>query len=102
MNDTIEVQGTQLEQHPTLGFIPLGTKATTEYCLEYMHNGTKWCLNFFAEDEEDAAKKVLSLRESLVLLGRLECSIPWSPEKPNVELTGAAPVGEASSPTGRG
>ena len=48
-----------------------------EYCLEYTHNGTRWAMNFFAEDAEDAAQKVQSVRNSLVLLGKLEMRIPY-------------------------
>ena len=53
-------------------------KAQTEYCGEFTHNGSKWCLNFFAVDDADAEAKVQSIRQSMVVLGRLEASIPWS------------------------
>ena len=51
--------------------------AANEYCLEYTHNGTRWAMNFFAEDAQDAAQKVQSVRNSLVLLGKLEMRIPY-------------------------
>lgn len=60
------------------GFIPKGSKATTEFCLEYVHQGKKWALNFFAESLEDADSKVQSIKDSLVLLGKLEEKIPVS------------------------
>ena len=47
-----------------------------EYCLEYAHDGRRWALNFFAEDDGDAEDKTQSLRASLVLLGRLDERIP--------------------------
>ena len=34
-------------------------------------------MNFFAEDDEDAAQKVQSIRDSLRLLGKLEMRIPY-------------------------
>lgn len=52
-----------------------GWNAQSEYCLEYEHEGGKWALNFFAVDDEDAQKKVESIKQSLRLLGRLECVI---------------------------
>ena len=74
------VMGQALEHHADVGWMRQGSKATTEYCLEYTHNGKRWALNFFAEDAEDAAQKVESVRNSLVLLGSLEARIPWNPE----------------------
>ena len=76
----MEVMGHAVERHPDVGWIPQGSKATTEYCLEYTHNGTRWAMNFFAEDAEDAAQKVQSVRNSLTLLGTFEMRIPWNPE----------------------
>lgn len=61
------------------GYIPNGSKATLEFCLEYTHEGKKWALNFFAESFEDADKKVQSIKDSLTLLGRLEETIPYHP-----------------------
>ena len=45
--------------------------AQVEYVLEYRHDGQLWGLNFFAVDDEDAERKVESLRATLVLNGRL-------------------------------
>jgi len=60
-------------------------KAKTEFCLEYTHNKVKWALDFFAESWEDAEIKVENIKNSLVLLGRLEERIPYAS---NVEITG--------------
>lgn len=60
-----------------------GWNAQTLYALEYQHNGSKWALNFYAVDDEDAQKKVESLKESLVLLGPSGGFIPAWPEAPN-------------------
>ena len=65
------------------GYIPKGSKATIEVCLEYTHQGKKWALNFFAESLEDAENKVQSIKDNLILLGPLEMSIPnKSPNTP--------------------
>lgn len=48
-----------------------GDDAQTEFCAEYTHNGSAWGLNFFAVDQEDAALKIESIRESLRMLGQL-------------------------------
>lgn len=53
-----------------------GWNAQTFYALEYEHDGSKWALNFYAVDDEDAQAKVESLKKSLVLLGRSEGFIP--------------------------
>lgn len=49
-----------------------GWKAQTEYAAEYSHNGSRWALNFFAIDNEDAKKKLDSLKASVQLLGPIE------------------------------
>lgn len=51
-------------------------KAKTEYCAEYSHAGAAWALNIFAENEEDASKKIESIKSSLVLLGELDSTVP--------------------------
>lgn len=48
-----------------------GLDAQTEYVLEYRHGGHAWATHFFAVDDADAQAKVESVRESLVLKGRL-------------------------------
>lgn len=53
-----------------------GWRAQTLYALEYEHGGTKWALNFYAVDDEDAQAKVESLKKSLIILGRSEGFIP--------------------------
>ena len=55
-----------------------GWNAQTEYCAEYKHEGGNWCLNFFAVDEEDAFKKIESIKNSLKLNGQLEETIAIS------------------------
>lgn len=52
--------------------------AQTEYCAEYEHEGGSWCLNFFAVDEEDALKKIESIKNSLKFNGQLEETIATS------------------------
>lgn len=42
-----------------------------EFCAEYFHGGKRWGLNFFASDEEDAIKKIDSIKSSLLLSGQL-------------------------------
>ena len=71
----------ELEERPGFGWVRKGSKATTEYCLEYKLNGTRWAMNFFAEDDDDAQKKVEGVRSSLCLSGRLDECIAWSPGK---------------------
>ena len=68
----------ELEQHPELGWIKKGSKATTEYCLEYEHDGSMWTLNFFAADWDDAERKTESIKTSLRLLGRLDETIEYT------------------------
>lgn len=49
-----------------------GWNAQTEYATEYEHAGSRWAFTLHAVDDEDAARKIKSIRESLVLLGRIE------------------------------
>lgn len=49
-----------------------GWKAQTEYCGEYLHHGRKWAVNFFAVDDADALAKLQSIKDSLVIVGRLK------------------------------
>lgn len=49
-----------------------GWNAQTLYALEYEHAGSRWAMNFYAVDDEDALAKLESLKQSLVLLGRSE------------------------------
>lgn len=49
--------------------------AQTEYCAEYEHDGGRWALNFFAIDDEDAKKKIESIKQSLNFCGRLEMTV---------------------------
>lgn len=56
--------------------------AQTEYCGEFLHNGVKWALNFYAVDEADAIARAQSIRDSFTLLGELVETIPWNPEQP--------------------
>jgi len=67
-----EIAGVDVARVPGFGWVKKGSRATTEYCAEYSHNGTSWAMNFFAEDDDDAAKKVESIRASLSLYGRVE------------------------------
>lgn len=53
--------------------------AHTEYCAEYTHDGARWALNFFAADDADAERKLQSIKQSLILGGRLAASIPSDP-----------------------
>ena len=55
----------------------LGESAQTEYCAEYSHGGSRWGLNFYAIDDEDAAKKLDSIKNGVVLLGPLAQRITW-------------------------
>lgn len=57
-------------------------KAQTEYCGEFLHNGVKWALNFYAVDEDDAIAKAQSIRDGFTLLGELKETIPLDPEQP--------------------
>lgn len=53
-------------------------KAQTPYPVEFMHNGSKWCLTIYAIDDADAEAKVQSLRNSAVLIGgAIEETIEW-------------------------
>ena len=60
-----------------------GWNAQTLYALEYEHGGSKWALNFYAVDYEDAVAKVESLKKSLVLLGESGGFIPWDDNAKN-------------------
>ena len=53
-----------------------GWKAQTEYAAEYTHQGRRWALNFFAVDDDDAKKKLESIRTSATLAGRIELRVP--------------------------
>ena len=53
----------------------------SEYCGEYMHDGQRWALNIFADNEEDAEKRAEEIRSSFVVLGKLECRIPFGYEQ---------------------
>lgn len=55
----------------------LGESAQTEYCAEYRHNGSLWGLNFYAIDDVDASQKLESIKQGLILLGRLEGRVDW-------------------------
>lgn len=44
-------------------------KAQTPFPVEFLHNGGRWALTIYAVDEEDAQKKVESLRQSATLIG---------------------------------
>ena len=70
----------ELEERPGFGWVRKGSKATVEYCLEYTLDGTRWAMNFFAEDDDDAQKKVDGVRSSLCLSGRLNERIEWTPK----------------------
>lgn len=59
-----------------------GWKAQTEYGAEYVHDGEKWGLNFYATDDADAAAKLESIKASLVLLGRVNERIPLEDPPP--------------------
>lgn len=50
--------------------------AQTEYACEYMHNGSKWCTSFFAIDDQDAAMKLQSIKDSLEVVGVIHMVIP--------------------------
>lgn len=52
-----------------------------EYCGEYVHDGQRWALNIFADNEEDAEKRAEEIRASFTVLGRLECVIPFGNEQ---------------------
>jgi hypothetical protein len=75
----LEVNG--LESRPGLGWVEAGSKALTKFALEYEHNGKKWCSEFFADDEDDAREKLVSMKASLVLLGEIKRTIPWNPDE---------------------
>jgi hypothetical protein len=52
-------------------------KAQTEYVAEYTRRGSRWALNFFAIDDDDAKKKLESIRSSTALLGPVAERIPF-------------------------
>ncbi|MBB4219397.1 hypothetical protein [Variovorax guangxiensis] len=52
-----------------------GWKAQTEYAAEHTHRGSRWALNFFAIDDEDAKKKLESIRSSSEPLGHVAARI---------------------------
>ncbi len=52
-----------------------------EYCGEYEHDGQRWALNIFAENDADAEKRAEEIRASFKVLGKLECVIPFSNEQ---------------------
>ena len=56
-----------------------GWKAQTEYACEFTHNGSKWATSFFAVDDADALAKLESIKQSLVILGKIDCVIPYNP-----------------------
>jgi hypothetical protein len=51
-------------------------EATNEYAAEYEHGGSKWALNFFARDSEDAAAKIANLRATVQLVGQIASRVP--------------------------
>ena len=67
-----EIAGVELERVPGFGWVRKGDRAVTEYSAEHSHNGTRWGMNFFAEDDADAEKKVESICASLSLFGRVD------------------------------
>lgn len=46
--------------------------AQTEYACEFQHGGTSWAMSIFAVDFDDAAAKLESLKNSMVLLGEIK------------------------------
>lgn len=56
-----------------------GWKAQTEYAGEYTYFGRKWCLNFFAIDDADALVRLQNIKDTLVILGPIEGTIPYTP-----------------------
>jgi lysozyme family protein len=50
-------------------------KETKEFCCQYYHDGTWWCLNLQAYDEEDAEARARKLG-NLQVLGELMMTIP--------------------------
>ena len=56
-----------------------GWKAQTKYAAECTHRGHRWALNFLAIDDEDAKKKLHSIRSSTELLGPIAERIPFDP-----------------------
>ncbi len=72
--DEMDITGVKVKLVPG---VRLGKKESsamteyTEYGAEYSHRGTRWAMNFFAEDDDDAANKVESIRASLRLYGRI-------------------------------
>lgn len=49
-----------------------------EYCCQYYHDGSWWCLNIQARDEADAEARVAKLGKlgKLQLLGELQLVVP--------------------------
>ncbi|RYF76811.1 MAG: hypothetical protein EOO22_00795 [Comamonadaceae bacterium] len=64
-----------------------GWKAQTEYAAEYSHRGARWGLNFYAVDEDDAKKKLRSIRETAELLGPVAERISMDGEKSHTCVT---------------
>jgi len=60
-----------------------GLDAQTEYLAEYRHGGSLWGLNFFAVDDADAARKLESIKQNLVLLGPLAGRVDWPLDSPS-------------------
>jgi len=54
-----------------------GWSAQTKYAAEYTHKGSAWVLHFYAIDDADAVSKLESIKESLVMLGRVDGVIPF-------------------------
>lgn len=46
-----------------------------EYTFQYNHNGISWSLNYFANDESDAIRKLESIRNNARFIGEVYASL---------------------------
>lgn len=47
-----------------------------EYTFSYRHQGKSWSLNYFADDWDDAQRKLQSIKNNATFDGELVASIP--------------------------
>ena len=51
-----------------------------EYVGEYLHEGSKYGLNIFANNPDEVNAIIQSVRGTFVVLGELDCRIPFRDE----------------------
>jgi hypothetical protein len=47
-----------------------------EYTFSYRHNGKEWSLNYYADDWEDAQRKLQSIKTNATFTGEIVASLP--------------------------